>query len=111
MGTKTIKSDDDAQAGVVVAKTVARMHGSKDNYVSTDENGTTINGPMSFVAGSDQIRVGGLWTFNNQMLMSLPSTIATPVATMVINPPARQLAELMKDATVMVGLITGLAAL
>ena len=67
--TKTYKSGSDAEAGVVVAKNVARLHGNKDNYISADERGVTINGPMSLVAGSDQIRIGALWTFNNQMLI------------------------------------------
>jgi len=111
MGTKTIKSDAGSEAGIVVSKNASRMHGNKDNYVMTDERGTTVNGPISFVSGSDQIRIGGLWTLNNQLLMTLPSTLATPTPTLIINPPIKQLATLMKDATVMMGLLSALSAI
>lgn len=104
-GTKTVKSGHDASAGVVVAKNAARMHGNKDNYVMTDERGTTINGPLSFVSGSDQMRFGGLWTMSNQLRLTLPSTMATPSPVMTINPPIRQFTGIMKEATVMISLL------
>lgn len=104
-GTRTIKSSHDASAGVVVAKNAARMHGNKDNYVMTDERGTTINGPLSFVSGSDQIRFGGLWTMSHQLRLTLPSTMATPSPVMTVNPPIKQLTSVMKEAAVMISLL------
>lgn len=111
MGTRTIKSGADAVAGIVVSSNASRMHGNKDNYVMTDERGTTINGPMSFVSGSDQIRIGGLWTMNNQLLMTLPSTMATPTPVLMINPPIKQFKTIMQDAMVMIGLLGAFGAL
>jgi hypothetical protein len=111
MGEKTFKSDSDAVAGVSVSKTSVRMNGNRDNYVLTDEKGTTISGPTSFVSGSDQIRIGGLWTMNNQLLLSLPSTMATPTPVLMINPPVKQLASVMADATVMIGLLSGFSGI
>jgi hypothetical protein len=111
MGTRTIKSGADAAAGVVVSSNASRMHGNKDNYIMTDERGTTINGPVSFVSGSDQIRVGGLWTMNHQLLLSLPSTMATPNPVFSINPPVKQLTSIMKEATVMIALLGAFGAL
>ena len=104
-GTKTLKSSPDAESGVVVSTNVSRIHGNKDNYVMADERGVTISGPMSFVSGSDQIRIGGLWTMNNQLLMTLPSTMATPTPMLIVNPPVKQFASLMKDAAVMIVLL------
>ena len=109
MPTKTIKSDATSEAGVVIAKNVVRMHGNKDNYVMTDEKGTTVNGPISFVSGSGQMRFGGLWVMQNEMMLSLPSTMATPTAVMTINPPVAQLANLMGEAVVMMKLLGSFA--
>lgn len=111
MATRTYKSDSDSTAGVVVSKNSVRMNGNKDNYVMADERGVTISGPMSFVSGTEQLRFGGLWTMNQQLLLSLPSTLATPVPTMMINPPVRQFKNLMEDAVVMIGLVSSFAAL
>lgn len=104
-GTKTFKSQTDAPAGVVVSSNTARLHGNEDNYVLTDERGTTINGPVSFVSGTEQLRFAGLWTMNNQLALTLPSTLATPNPVMMVNPPIRQFTGLAKDASVMIGLL------
>ncbi len=109
MPTKTIKSEPDGEAGFVAAKTAVRMNGNKDNYVMADEKGVTINGPVSFVSGSGQIRFGGLWVMNSELMLSLPSTMATPSPVMTINPPLAQLASLMEDSVVMMSLLGSFA--
>jgi len=83
------------------------MNSGEDNAINIDERGVTINGPMSLVGGTNQIRVGALWTFNNMMALSLPSTIATPTPVLMIDPPGKQLASLMKQAALMIALLTG----
>ena len=104
MPTKTLKSDADATAGVVASKNAVRMNGTKENYVMADERGVTINGPMSIVSGSSQVRYSGLWTMNAELMLSLPSTMATPTPVMTINPPVKQFKSLMEEAAVMIGL-------
>lgn len=109
MPTKTIKSEANSEAGFVAATNVVRMNGNKDNYVMADEKGVTINGPISFVSGSGQVRFGGLWVMNNELMMSLPSTLATPSPVMTINPPIAQLASIMKDSAIMISLLGSFA--
>jgi hypothetical protein len=109
--TRHIKASPEAEAGQVIDSRSVRMHGNKENYVQTDTKGTTIGGPMSLVAGSGQMRFSSLWTMNNEIMLSLPSTMATPTPVMMINPPVRQFASLMKDAAVFIGLLTSFQAL
>lgn len=109
MPKKTIKAEPDGEAGIVAAKNAVRINGNKDNYVMADERGVTVNGPVSFVSGSGQVRFGGLWVMNNEIMMSLPSTIATPTPVMTINPPIAQLTSLMDEATVMISLLATFA--
>jgi hypothetical protein len=111
MGTKVIKSQPAADAGVVVAENVVRMNSNEDNGVMVDERGVTISGPVSFASGANHIRLGGLWTFNNPMTMMIPSTMATPGAVLMVDPPIGQLKNIMKDATVMIALLGGLSAI
>ena len=105
MPTKVIKSEPDGEAGLVAARNTVRMHGNKDNYVLADEKGVTINGPTSFPGGSGQMRFGGLWVMNNELMMSLPSTLATPTPVMTVNPPLAQLASLMAESAIMISLL------
>lgn len=105
MGTKVIKSSAGSDAGVVVADNVVRTSVNEDNSVVVAENGTTISGPISFVSNPNQIRVGGLWTFNTPYQMMLPSTYATPSPVLLVNPPVKQLTSIMKDTAVMIGML------
>lgn len=107
MPTKTIKSSPGSDSGIVVSENITRITTKEENSVEVAEKGVTINGPVSFVSGPDQIRVGGLWTFNEATTMSLPSTLATPHPVLKINPPVRQIASLIKDAAVMMSLLAG----
>jgi len=109
MPKRTIKAEPDGEAGIVAAKNAVRMNGNKDNYVMVDDKGTTINGPVSFVSGSGQIRFGGLWVMNSELMMSLPSTLATPSPVMTINPPLAQLSSLMADSVIMIALLGSFA--
>lgn len=104
MPTKTFKSDPSSPAGVVASTNAIRMNAKDDHYVMVDEGGTTINGPISIVSGSSQMRFSAMWTMNTEMMLSLPSTMATPTPVMIINPPIKQFANLMKDVSVMMGM-------
>lgn len=87
-----------------ISDTNVRVDGNEDNYVAVDKRGTTISGPVSFVAMPDQIRFAGLWTMNNVLRLSIPSTMATPSAVMTVDLPMRQLGSLMAEAGIMMGL-------
>lgn len=110
MGTKVIKSNSESDAGVVVSDSVVRVNVNKDNGMMVDERGTTITGPMSIASATNHIRVGGLWTFNSTIPMTLPSTLATPTPVLMVDPPVKQFQSLMQDAVVMIGLIGSLTA-
>ncbi|RLC99696.1 MAG: hypothetical protein DRI46_09020 [Chloroflexi bacterium] len=103
--TKMLKDNVEGEAGVAVSSNVVRVHGTKENYVAVDEHGTTINGPVSFVAGTEQIRFGALWTMNSELNLSIPSTLATPTAVMIVDPPVKQLAGIMEAAVLMIGIL------
>ena len=103
--TKMIKENPDGQAGVAISSNVVRVHGKEENYVAVDEQGTTISGPISFVAGSEQMRFGAMWTMNSELNLSIPSTLATPTPVMVVNPPIAQLQNIMQSAQIMISIL------
>jgi hypothetical protein len=104
MGTKTLKSSPDSKAGVTVAGSSTRINSNEDTSLMVDDKGITLNGPISFVSGSSQMRFGGLWTMNTEMALMLPSTMATPTPVMMINPPIKQIAGLVADSVAMMGM-------
>jgi len=104
MASKVFKMDISAPAGFVVGKEVARMHGSKSNYVMSDAVGTYISGPVSFVNQPQNIRIAALWTFNNAFNLMIPSTLGTPQAVLNVDPPIKTLENIMKGAAEMIAL-------
>ena len=104
---KTFKYSPDSKAGIRAGGHSVRMHGNEDNYVLTDEHGTSIGGPMSLVCMPDQIRVASLFTFNSLINLMIPSTIATPSPVLKFNPPIHALTGLMKDVA-LIGALYGI---
>jgi len=101
---KTFKSSSTADAGLRAGESNIRMQGNDKNWVSCDERGTTVSGPVSFATMPNQIRFGGLWVMSPAMQLSIPSTLATPGPVLRIDPPVKDYANLMKQTVVMMGL-------
>lgn len=111
MGTKKIKATPESEAGIVVSDSVIRGTVKKDKGWMVDERGTTIQGPVSFVSGTNHIRFGGLWAMNGPLQLTLPSTMATPNAVLTISPPVQHFQNLIKDVAMMIAVTGGLSAL
>lgn len=109
MPNKVFKSDAASPAGLGLGNEVARMHGNKDNYVQVDGLGTYISGRVSLLSQMQQIRTGGLWTFNNNFALMIPSTLGTPIPVLKIDPPLKGLQNLVEQASIMIGLFAGIA--
>lgn len=110
MPNKIIKSDTAAPAGIGLGNEVARMHGNKDNYIQIDGLGTYISGRVSLLSQMNQVRTGGLWTFNNNFALTIPSTLGTPVPVLMVDPPLKGLQNIVEQASIMIGLFAGIAA-
>jgi hypothetical protein len=109
MDPKVIKTSPSSKSGVVVADNSVRINATEDNGINVDERGITFAGPISFVNGINQIRLGALFTFNNAIALTIPSTISTPTPVLMIDPPIKQIASLMKDTAIMMSLIGALS--
>jgi hypothetical protein len=60
---------------------------NKDNFIVVDDKGITIKGPVSIVADSPNIRVGGLFVGAPDLSKMIPSTIITPLPQQIPMPP------------------------
>ena len=109
MPNKIWKADFESPAGMAVGNEVARMHGNKDNYVQCDGMGTYFSGKVSFLSQMQDVRTGGLWTFNTNWALMIPSTLGTPIATLNVNSPLSSLESIGEQAAIMIGLFAGIA--
>lgn len=107
---KVLKSSPKAKSGIVVSDNSVRMNATEENGVMVDERGTSISGPMSLATSPNQIRVGGLFTFQTSVMGMLPSTMATPSAMYMVDPPVKQVITLVKQVALMGAMIGGVMA-
>jgi hypothetical protein len=109
--TRHFKSHPGADAGLVVADTVVRVTVKENNGIMVDERGTTIQGPISITSGSNEIRIGGIWSMNDVLQLTTPSTMATPTAPLLIDMPVKPYGKIIGEVAFMVGLMGGITAL
>jgi hypothetical protein len=102
---KTIKNSPKATAGMVISDAAARINSTEETFVQVDDKGITVSGPMSFPSGSSQIRYSALWTMNTEMALTIPSTMATPMPVMIMNPPIKQYKSVMEEAMLMMAMM------
>lgn len=107
--TKTLKSHPTSTSGVVVGDSTVRATVNENNGILVDERGTTIAGSISLATSPNHIRVGGLFTFQGAIQGMLPSTLATPTPMYMVDPPIKQVANLVKQAALIAAMIGGVA--
>lgn len=100
-----IKNSAISAAGLAVGERNARLMGNKDNYVASDDTGTTVAGPVSFAASTEQIRLNGLFVMNSALQMTIPSTLAFPSPVLRVDMPVKQMKTLMEQVALMAGLL------
>jgi len=95
---KIMKSSESSESSIKAKDGFVSLNGSADNRImSTKDYGNIIVGPTTFTAHPEEIRIGGMFRFNGLLTSTVPSTIITPVSTLVFDFPLgdtlKQLAE------------------
>jgi hypothetical protein len=77
-----------SDTAVIADASQAVLKGGKNNQIVSDaQNGNIITGPISFGCGFAEFRIGGFWTLNPVLQSMIPSTIVTPIPTMLFSLP------------------------
>jgi hypothetical protein len=62
---------------------------TNDMGFEVSDGGCTVAGPVDFTASPHQIRIGGFWVLNEELLTTVPSTLFNPVQVLIYkDPPA-----------------------
>ena len=99
---KTLSAPD--APSVTVTDSFAAMRGN-DNYgfyTFREGGGNIIKGPLSIAADAHQVRVSGITTLNPLLTTCFPSTIVTPMPTLMWSlPAAGAIKPVLKDVIMM----------
>jgi len=95
--TRVIKSSKTSKAGILLEEEATSIIGDRRHFITVDDRGVTIRGPVSIVATSESIRKGGLFVGLNDFLEQLPSTIVTPLPKNIPFPPVYMMINIARD--------------
>ena len=85
---KLIKVNEDSESSVKASEGYSSLIGDKNTRItSTARYGNFIVGPTTFTSHPEQIRIGGVYRLNGLMTSTMPSTIITPIPTLVFDFP------------------------
>lgn len=95
---KLLKHTDSSTSAVQVGEEQISMLGSeKHRFVTTKRYGNFIVGPTTFTAHPESVRIGGVFRFNGLMTSTMPSTIVTPISTLILDLPGKNLIKELKS--------------
>ena len=103
--TKLIKTPSGRAAVMVSPDIIDLSAPSKDDDSSTvgvsviGGSGTVIRGPIGITGVPSDIRIAGMWKFNDVLLSAAPSTILTPIPVLRFVLPFGNIQEFAKVAT------------
>lgn len=106
---KLLKHTDGSTSAVQVGEEQISIVGSeKHRFVSTKRYGNFIVGPTTFTAHPESVRIGGVFRFNGLLTSTMPSTIVTPISTLVLDLPGKNLIKELKSTLLEYKTILGL---
>lgn len=93
-----VKDSPDSSSFLQTGEGFSQIASGPNSVTSTREDGNFINGPLSISSPIDSIKVGGIFRFNPMLSSCIPSTIVTPMPTLVIDLPIKNIASMIKVA-------------
>ena len=88
-----IKDTPDSSSMLIAADTYSLISSGANSVSTVSDSGVYINGPLSITAQPDNIKIGGIFKMNPLLSTCLPSTIITPIPTLVMDLPVKNLAS------------------
>lgn len=99
---KLLKANEYADSSIKASEKYSSLIGDSNTRItSTSKFGNFIIGPTTFSAHPENIRIGGVYRLNGLMTSTMPSTIITPIPTLVFDFPLedtiKNIASLVSD--------------
>lgn len=86
-------------AQFAITHSAAFVVGAENRFIKVNDNGTTIYGPTSIVAGTESIKTGGMFSSLPNLIKMIPSTTYTPIPDQIPSPPLNVGFDLAEDVS------------
>jgi hypothetical protein len=103
---KILRAAPRAASQVFVTSHSVEMGASSDGETAVGvgvhaDKGVVLRGRVGIAAMPQDISIGGCWIMNPMMLSCLPSTVGTPIPTLLFAPPLGSIRTLVTSVTAM----------
>jgi len=112
--SKLIKASPSGRAAIMISPDIIDLSApDTDDAKSTvgisviGKTGTVLRGPLGLTASPGEIRIAGMWAFNDMLLSAAPSTILTPIPVLRFSLPLGDVQELL-TTTIAIGALAAL---
>lgn len=103
--SRVFRTSPTSKASLYLQDNAASLIGDSRHFITCDERGVTIKGPVSFVSDSLGRRTAGLFVGINDFLEMIPQTIITPIPSKIPFPPVFALQGLTRDLAFFMSLL------
>lgn len=102
---RVFRTSPKAKASLYLQDNSASLIGDSRHFITCDERGVTIKGPVSFISDSMGRRTAGLFVGINDFLEMIPQTIITPIPSKIPFPPIFAVTNLTQDLAFFLSLL------
>lgn len=94
-----LKETPESSSFIQAGSDYSQIASGPNSITTTRDAGNFINGPISFTSPPTAIRFGGVFKFNPLIATMIPSTIATPIPTLQLDLPIKNIGTMASIAT------------
>ena len=102
---KVLKATPDSSSMVVAEEGYSQITSGPVSVTPSREGGIYLNGAVSITSQVDNIKIGGIYKLNPLLSTCMPSTMITPIPTLVMDLPIKNLASISGIAAILQSLI------
>ena len=102
---KVLKASAGSSSMVIAGEGYSQITSGPVSVTASRDEGVFINGAVSFTAQVDNIKIGGIYKLNPLLSTCMPSTMITPIPTLVMDLPIKNLASISGIAAILQSLI------
>lgn len=100
-----LKNKNNSSSFLNVEDEIAQIASGPNSITTTRESGNFINGPVSFSSPPTSYRFGGVFRFNPLIATCVPSTLATPISTLTLDIPVKNVSTLTGITSIIASLL------
>jgi hypothetical protein len=102
---RVFKTSTESKAGLFLEEKGASLVGDSRHFITVDDRGVTIRGPVSFVSDTMGRRTAGLFVGISDFLEMIPQTLITPIPSKIPFPPVFAMTNMLQDVAFFMALL------